>query len=221
MACPYAASHGFTTLQARKHWMAAHDKANVDESLHANLDDPDSPLYFWQLYSLLGSDKIIGIVRAFYERVYADDDEEWLRDAFISIRPPLNHHVATQSAFWIDAFGGGRQYHGSEYRLSFHHSQQEVLRVMNARGAARWMHHMALALNVDTDFRHEDPRVKPCIVDFLETRMRKYALAHGWEFDPYDFDSLKLDATGAEGPTGSARATRAVSALCSQVCSTQ
>ena len=39
-----------------------------------------------------------------------------------------------------------------------------------------------------------DPRVKPCIVDFLYTRMQKYAVAHNWEFDQSDFDCFKVDA---------------------------
>jgi len=202
------------TTQARRHWMEMHGElGEVDGSLQANLD-PDEPLYFWQLYSLLGRDKIVGIVQAFYKRVYADDDEQWLRAAFVSIRPSMNHHVETQASFWIDAFGGGRQYHGAEHRLAFHHSQKEVLAVMNADGARRWMHHMALTLNEDIDFSQEDPRVKPCLVDFLETRMRKYALAHGWEFDPRDFHSLRLDPTGANGPARS-------NTSCSPACSAQ
>lgn len=37
----------------------------------------------------------------------------------------------------------------------------------------------------------EDPRVKACIVDFLLTRMRKYANTHQWKFDESDFDALR------------------------------
>merc|ERR1719482_1049699 len=65
---------------------------------------------------------------------------------------------------------------------------------MNAPGAKKWMHHMALALNEDMDWSGLDPRVKPCIVDFLYTRMQKYAVAHNWEFDQSDFDCFKVDA---------------------------
>ena len=38
----------------------------------------------------------------------------------------------------------------------------------------------------------EDPRVKACIVDFLLTRMRKYANTHQWKFDESDFDALRF-----------------------------
>jgi truncated hemoglobin YjbI len=189
MGCPFNPSNGFMTKSAREHWMEMHGKSasDIDQSLTAN-PDPSTPLYFWQLYSLLGESRIEDIVRCFYTRVYADEEEHWLRDAFSQLRS-MEHHIDTQSAFWVDCFGGGRQYQGAEYRLAIHHSGVQA--VMNAQGAKRWMHHMALTLNEDVDFGADDPRVKPCIVDFLETRMRKYAHAHDWDFDPETFDSLR------------------------------
>ena len=56
---------------------------------------------------------------------------------------------------------------------------------------------MALALNEDIDFSQDDPRVKSCIVDFLATRMQKYAAHYGWAFDQSDFDSLGGTAVGS------------------------
>ena len=116
-------------------------------------------------------------------------DAPWFRDAFTSISG-VEHHIATQAAYWIDAFGGGRQYHGGDGRIEFHH-HHNAASVMTAAGARRWMHHMSLALNFDIDWSNEDDRVKPCIVVFLLTRMRKYARSHGWKFDEGDFDSLR------------------------------
>lgn len=186
-------SHGYTTEGARRDWLAAHGQKDTTASRSLVADsDPEVPLYPWQLYSLLGPDKIRAIVVAFYQRVYADTEAPWFRDAFTRISG-IDHHVDTQAAFWADAFGGGRQYHGGEYRLQFHHTNNAA-QVMTAAGAARWMHHMAGTLNEDVDFSVEDPRVKPCIVAFLRLRMQKYASTHGWRFDECDFDALEAEA---------------------------
>jgi len=164
--------------------------SDIDGALEAK---PEGPIYFWQLYSLMGSKSIERIIRAFYVRVYADDDEPWFRHAFTRISD-MEYHVQAQKLFWVDAFGGGRRYHGGDGRLGFHHGHN-AKHVMNARGARRWMHHMTLALNEDMDWSREDPRVKPCIIDFLETRMRKYAATHHWQYDARDFERLKSEST--------------------------
>lgn len=181
--------------------MEMHGKtlSEIDESLEAK---PEGPLYFWQLYSLMGSKRIQRIIHAFYVRVYADVEAPWFRAAFTRISS-LEHHVLTQTQFWVDAFGGGQRYHGGEGRLGFHHGHN-AREVMNAQGAKRWMHHMTLTLNEDVDWSQEDPRVKPCIVDFLETRMRKYAAVHHWKYDASDFERLKAESTD---PTPKGRST--------------
>eukprot|EP00041_Stephanoeca_diplocostata_P005783 m.68529 g.68529 ORF g.68529 m.68529 type:complete len:194 (+) comp15993_c0_seq1:209-790(+) len=180
-------SHGYTTSAARSDWMRAKGIKHVDESLMAN-SDTDKPLYFWQMYSIIGSRKIEQIITAFYTRVFQDDDNPWFRDAFARISD-MEHHVATQAAFWVDAFGGGRRYHGGDFRLRFHHTNNAAS-VMTAAGATRWMDHMTQTLNEDIDWTDTDPRVKPCIVDFLKIRMQKYARDHKWQFKESDFDDL-------------------------------
>ena len=153
----------------------------------------DDPLYFWQLYSLIGHDLVVEIVSDFYERVFADTENPWFRDVF-DRAGPQGHHINTQVAYWVDAFGGGRCYHGGNFRLNFHHTHN-AREIMTAKGAHRWMHHMRAALiSVKKNrprFPVEDPRVFPCIVSFLETKMRTYAEEHGWKFDERDFASLK------------------------------
>lgn len=180
-------SHGFTTEAARRDWMDAKylSEGDCSKSLVAD-PDPSAPLFHWQLFSLLGSARITQIVRAFYERIYADKEPGSLRDAFARISG-IDHHVETQAGFWIDAFGGGRQYHGGDGRLKFHHTNNAA-HVMNAAGAKRWMLHMARTLNDDIDFSRDDARVKPCLVEFLRSRMQKYAADHSWRFDGTDFD---------------------------------
>ena len=54
------------------------------------------------------------------------------------------------------------------------------------------MHHMGLTL-AGMDFSAIDPRIKPCLVDFLKTKIRKYAKAHGWKFDQRDFEWVNRD----------------------------
>lgn len=190
--CPFEASSGYTTEDGRLQWLQEHNydeesAEKISKSLQANLD-ATKPLYYWQLYSLIGTEPIVSIVQDFYERVYADTEESWFRDAFASISG-IHHHVQTQALYWIDAFGGGRAYHGGNYRLNFHH-EYNAAKVMNAKGATRWMHHMRGALENYQD-KFDDPRVMPCIVDFLKTKMKVYAKEHNWEFDESDFNFAK------------------------------
>jgi truncated hemoglobin YjbI len=188
----------YATEQGRKDWLAAHgitrpaDMRAVTESYVAD-SDPQAPLYYWQLFSLLGLDRIHAMVTLFYKRVYADDDAPWFRDAFARISD-MDHHVTTQTQFWVDVMGGGRYYHGGDYRLNFHHTHNAEA-VMNARGAQRWMYHMRLAVqdneqNPDTSFGALDSRILPCLKDFLRTKMLKYANEHDWKFDNSDFDNF-------------------------------
>jgi truncated hemoglobin YjbI len=219
LGCPFEPKRGYATADGRRefarYWLSqndsSHDNNNIDnhnnhgtttvslpDSLSANLDITQ-PLYFWQLYSILGHPPIIDIVTDFYRRVYADHENEWFRGVFARISGP-NHHIATQAAYWIDSFGGGKVYHGGNYRLNFHHTYNAG-EIMTARGATRWMYHMTNALNgyeLETKFPH-DPRIKPCIVSFLKTKMMKYAREHDWTFQDADFLVLE-EATKKRQP---------------------
>lgn len=189
-------SCGYATREVRLEWFQVHGLPYNDlgakiasEELTAN-PDTTTPLYYWQLYSLLGPDRIEAVVKRFYERVYEDDENPFFRQAFTRIGS-IDHHIDTQAAYWQDAFGGGKTYHGSNYRLKFHH-EHNADQVMNAEGAERWMFHMGLALKeFEPVFKAIDPRIPPCIVDFLETKMNKYAEQFGWKFQSKDFDHVK------------------------------
>lgn len=198
--CPFKARRGY--VDARSDYLfhfyrAVDDDDTVTEdanlptkSLVASTHLAD-PLYFWQLYSLIGPKPIIALVTHFYECVFADKKNPWFRDAFIRVAP-LEHHINTQAAYWIDAFGGGKYYHGGNYRVTFHH-RHNARSVMNAKGATRWMYHMTKILIAAKEKRvfQEDPRVIPCIVDFLEAKMRTYAMDNDWIFDASDFTPLR------------------------------
>lgn len=184
---------GYTTVQGRYDWLSAHGLRNeaaatIPQALIAN-GDMDQPLYYWQLYSMLGQSRIVALVRSFYERVYADSEEHWFRQAFVEISG-VEHHISTQSAFWIDTMGGGKQYHGGDGRLSFHHSNNAKA-VMTAKGATRWMYHMKLALRDHAaDFNSLDDRIIPCIFNFLCVKMRKYAQEFQWKFNPSEYTPI-------------------------------
>jgi truncated hemoglobin YjbI len=185
--CPFNARKGYATDQSRREYLEVWKKTE-DELPSSLVADPDKtkPLFFWQLYSLIGKDPIIDIVTAFYSNVYADEEEEWFRRAFTRISEK-EHHILTQAAYWIDAMGGGRVYHGGSHRLNFHHTYNAAS-VMNAQGAARWMYHMRAALASYNFTKFGDPRIQPCIVEFLKTKMIVYAGEFDWEFDEIDFE---------------------------------
>jgi truncated hemoglobin YjbI len=133
--------------------------------------DPSKPIQFWQLYSVLGQDPIVGIVQRFYERVFAD--EPWFTSVFEMVGG-IGHHINTQASMWIDVMGGGPYYHGAEFRLSFHHTHN-AMALMNDRGAERWSNLMLNTLDSSSDLMTDDPRIRASINTFLAHFMSKYA----------------------------------------------
>lgn len=188
--CPFAPKEGYTTKAVydeyylRNFETAPRVDVSNEYGLMGNANDHNEPLFFWQLYSILGTEPILKLITDFYERVFHDDEQPWFRDAFVNLGVPMSHHVHTQAAYWIDAMGGGRVYHGGEYRLHFHH-KNNARAVMTAAGASRWMYHMRQALQAA---KFDDPRVKPVILDFLDTKMKSYADQFGWEYNPKDME---------------------------------
>lgn len=196
----FKTAHGYATRQARADYLMAlslsDDNDDVPKSLNASLD-PDDPLYPWQVYSLLGAEPIHNLITKFYNRVYDDGDDEPFRRAFTQLAP-VQHHIAMQTRFWVDAMGGGPTYHGGDGRLNFHH-EYNAHSVMNAAGAKRWMHHMRSALmDVQEEWNGIDERIVPCVLVFLSVKMQKYANRHGWAFDDSDFDLVKQKKESTE-----------------------
>lgn len=139
--------------------------------------DTSKPIQFWQVYSVLGQDPIVGVVTRFYERVFAD--EPWFVSVFERVGG-LNHHIATQASMWIDVMGGGPYYHGAEYRLSFHHTHN-AMALMNDKGAERWVRLMRQTLDASADLMSDDPRVRTSINTFLAYFMSNYAEEFAFE----------------------------------------
>lgn len=133
--------------------------------------DIKKPIQFWQLFSVLGQDPIVGIVQRFYERVFAD--EPWFTSVFERVGG-VGHHINTQASMWIDVMGGGPYYHGAEFRLSFHHTHN-AMALMNDKGAQHWVSLMRATLDASSDLMTDDPRVRVSINTFLAHFMSKYA----------------------------------------------
>ena len=129
------------------------------------------PIQFWQLYSVLGQDPIVGIVGGFYRRVFAD--EKWFQTPFARVGD-VNHHIGTQASMWLDVMGGGPYYHGAEYRLNFHHTHNAHM-LLDEKGARRWVKLMVQALESSQHLMTDDPRVRLSINTFLAHFFAKYA----------------------------------------------
>jgi len=134
-------------------------------------NDIKTPIQFWQLYSVLGQDRIVNIVKNFYQRVF--DDEDWFRSVFARVGG-INHHISTQSSMWLDVMGAAPFYHGGEFRLNFHHTHN-AFQLMNEKGAKRWAKLMVETLDDTANHMTDDPRVRPSINTFLTHFFGKYA----------------------------------------------
>ena len=148
------------------------DPFNNERTLSLNADPVADRIYFWQLFGILGKENILRIVTTFYENVFSDK-EDWFRKAFEE-SGDIEYHIKGQSYFWFDAMGGGRYYRGGKKLLSMKHSH--VSEIMNSEGAERWMYHMYRCLKTNVAMLSEDPRVIPCILDFLQYFMDEYAI---------------------------------------------
>lgn len=145
-------------------------------------NDITKPLYFWQLYSILGEKYIEDLIRLFYTNLFNDKKNKWFSDEFIEIGS-IEYHVKGQKKFWLDIMGGGEYYTGGEKKL--HNYHKLVKNIMTSDGARLWMHHMNYAL--DEMQYNKDKRVRKCIDVFLNHFMIKYAI----EFDFNFFNILK------------------------------
>ena len=176
----YQAENGYLTQATRKSYIKRAVEAGLlppharrmekITSLQAS-HDPQVAIQFWQLFSVLGPEPIVGIVAEFYQRVF--DDEPWFTSVFARVGN-LNHHISTQASMWLDVMGGGPYYHGAEFRLNFHHTHN-THSLMNEKGAHRWVALMIDALEASAPLIGEDPRVRVSLNTFLAHFFAKYA----------------------------------------------
>lgn len=179
-------NYGNLTNKIMKEYLLTYYSINILDnnditSLVAS-NDKTKPLYFWQLYSILGEKKIEDLIRQFYRNIFNDKNNKWFSDEFIEIGS-IEYHVKGQKKFWLDIMGGGEYYTGGEKKLHYHHKL--VKNIMTEKGANIWMYHMNNAL--DKMEYKEDIRIRKCIDVFLNHFMVKYAI----EFDFNFYNILK------------------------------
>lgn len=155
-------------------------------SLYAN-DDINKPLYFWQLYNILGKEIIIKLITIFYTKIFNDTNFLWFKEEFEDLGN-LQYHINGQTNFWLDIMGGGPYYNGGLKKLNNKHKL--VKNIMTKKGADLWMYYMIESLKEIKNDISFDSRILICLVDFLYFFMMKY----GYEFDFNftDFRNSKL-----------------------------
>lgn len=169
-----------------------------NNSLHKNLlydnktlsliasNNINDELFFWQLYSILGLDKIYNIVYLFYLKIFSEQNNEykWFKDKFIEAGD-LNYHIKGQLSFWLDIMGGGIFYYKDEYNLNQRHYMVKV--IMNKEGAELWLKYMSDTLGELEIHKLKDERIIKCFKSFLNYFMITYS-------EKFDFTFKKLES---------------------------
>ena len=172
----YKPSFGFLTDYYRTEYIESNLTLNAFKeecvmSLNYEVNNTDR-LYFWQLYSILGEERIHNFIQTFYENIFNDLNDVYFSNTFKKLGT-IEYHIFGQQNFWLDIMGGGKKYAGGEFRLERHHNLAKD--IMNKKGAKRWLYHMEKTLNNHLLDLTNDYRVKFCIVDFVHFFMKKYA----------------------------------------------
>jgi truncated hemoglobin YjbI len=161
-------------------------------SLEAS-DDPDDPLYFWQLYSIVGKHPVRKIAQNFYNRVFEDADDDDFRATFEK-SSEKEYHVLLQTFMYLDCFGGGRYYAGEQARVDMHH-KTAARSIMTQQGAEKWTRYMRASLDDETEALDKiDPRARPALNSFLKYFMDKYAGTFGFDSSELHFGDAIIPA---------------------------
>ncbi len=147
----------------------SYDNKKITSLVASN--NPSDPIFFWQLYSILGESPIHTLISIFYENIFNDKDK-WFSDEFIELGS-LEYHIRGQKRFWLDIMGGGKYYVNGMNRLNLRHTLVE--NIMNVEGSNKWINNINKALNDPKVHLTEDCRVLYCIHDFINYFMIKYS----------------------------------------------
>ena len=182
---------GNLTAQIRYDYIEKHIKKKIllnsvleceeISGLYAN-KDINKPIYFWQLYNILGEAPVKKLITIFYTSIFNDKENIWFVEEFTDLGS-LEHHINRQTSFWLDVMGGGARYYGNLFKLNKKHKL--VRNIMTEKGANLWFYYMKNALKQMED--ELDKRVLECLVDFLNFFMDKYS--HEFDFNFYELKS--------------------------------
>jgi len=194
----YPTSEGHMTRSAQRGWLESEINAGrlpegalIDDdvtTLRAS-SRQDDPLYFWQIFSLIGRPPLFRLAERFYTNVFQDEDE-WFWRAFG--RPDVKHHALFFCMTAMDCFGGGRYYAGGEERLDdVHHASAHSF---NEASAVKWSTHMRNALDAlqECELDDVDVRIRPAMDAFFRYYMNRYAVLYGFDTKNVRFSSLRL-----------------------------
>jgi len=149
--------------------------------------DLSKTLYFWQIYSIIGPEPIKKLITVFYTSIFNSTTDLWFKEEFEDLGP-LKHHIDRQTEFWLDVMGGGPLYKANMKKLHMKHKLVE--NIMTEKGANKWMYFMINAINTIKEDLCVDRRIIPCLIDFLNFFMLKYA--HEFDFNFYEIKDLSL-----------------------------
>tara|TARA_B100001175_G_C19474320_1_gene623431 strand:- start:708 stop:1379 length:672 start_codon:yes stop_codon:yes gene_type:complete len=152
--------------------------------------DLSKTLYFWQIYSIIGPEPIRKLITIFYTSIFESTTDLWFKEEFEDLGP-LKHHIDRQSEFWLDIMGGGPLYKANMKKLHLKHKLVE--NIMTEKGAKLWMHHMINSINTIKEELSVDRRIIPCLIDFLNFFMIKYA--HEFDFNFYEIKNLSTKSS--------------------------
>ncbi len=152
--------------------------------------DLNKTLYFWQIYSIIGPEPIRKLITIFYTSIFESTTDLWFKEEFEDLGP-LKHHIDRQSEFWLDIMGGGPLYKANMKKLHLKHKLVE--NIMTEKGAKLWMHHMINSINTIKEELSVDRRIIPCLIDFLNFFMIKYA--HEFDFNFYEIKNLSTKSS--------------------------
>ena len=171
----YKPAFGFLTDYFRNEYIYANlTKYHFNDKSVMSLNyqhNNTNTLYFWQLYSILGEERIHHFIENFYQKIFSDVHDIHFKNTFIRLGN-IDYHIFGQQSFWLDVMGGGKKYAGGEFRLKRHHDLAKD--IMNTKGALIWLNHMKNTLNNQLIDLTDDCRVKRCIIDFIFFFIRKY-----------------------------------------------
>ena len=159
---------------------------NEITSLYAS-SDLNKTLYFWQIYSIIGPTPIRKLITVFYTSIFNSTTDLWFKEEFEDLGP-LQHHIDRQTEFWLDVMGGGRLYKNTIKKLHMKHKLVE--NIMTEKGANKWMYFMINSINTIREDLCVDRRIIPCLIDFLNFFMLKYA--HEFDFNFYEIKMSSL-----------------------------
>ena len=153
------------------------DYNNLKSLIASN--NPKDEIYFWQLYSILGKNKIKNIVEHFYYKIFNSNKNDWFKMEFIE-SGDLTYHIKHQTNYWLDIMGYGPSYFGGEELLNYKHNN--IKKIMNSKGSKLWIKYILETLFDLNYHKMEDKRIFITLKEFIYFNMYIYSKQFNFDF---------------------------------------